>query len=73
MRSEPEVDSDKKMIDKITGKVELNHVFFKYEEKAPYVLNDMSFKIKQGEYVAIVIAHRLSTIRNVDRIMMLDG
>ena len=36
------------------GGVELSHVFFRYDDNSPYILNDLSLKIKPGEYVAIV-------------------
>jgi ABC-type bacteriocin/lantibiotic exporter with double-glycine peptidase domain len=34
--------------------VELSHVSFRYDDDSPYILNDLSLKIKPGEYVAIV-------------------
>ena len=54
LKTEPEVNSDKKMIDRISGKVEFSHVIFRYDDDLPYIVNDMSFKIKAGEYIAIV-------------------
>lgn len=32
----------------------MSHIFFRYDENTPYVLNDLSLSIKAGEYVAIV-------------------
>ncbi len=50
----PEVQEQKQVIEKLRGSIELNHVSFRYSEQMPYVLNDLSLKIKKGEYVAIV-------------------
>jgi ABC-type bacteriocin/lantibiotic exporter with double-glycine peptidase domain len=32
----------------------MDHVSFRYDEDAPYILKDISLKVKPGEYVAIV-------------------
>ena len=54
LKTEPETSMDKEIVTKITGGIELNHVSFRYSEDTPYVINDISLKIKPGEYVAIV-------------------
>ncbi len=54
LKAEPEVAADKENVTSITGGIEMNHVSFRYEEDAPWVLQDMNLKIKSGEYVAIV-------------------
>ena len=54
LKAEPEMRQDKEIITEINGKVELNHVSFRYSDDTPYVLNDISFKVEPGEYVAIV-------------------
>ncbi len=54
LKAEPEVSSEKHPVDHVTGHIEMNHVSFRYEEDAPYVLNDLSLNIRAGEYVAIV-------------------
>lgn len=41
-------------IDALKGKVEFDHVYFKYYEKSNYVLADISFTINPGETVAII-------------------
>ena len=38
----------------LSGSVELNHVSFRYDADSPYILDDLSLKIRPGEYVAIV-------------------
>lgn len=54
LKAEPEVAADKEMVTRVSGSIEVNHVSFRYEENTPYVLKDLSLKIKAGEYVAIV-------------------
>lgn len=50
----PEISGDKTLIKKLNGNIELFHVSFRYEEDSPNILNDVSLKIKAGQYVAIV-------------------
>lgn len=50
----PEMDSDREIISKVNGRIELSHVSFKYDEKSPNIIDDLSLTIKSGEYVAIV-------------------
>ncbi|QVY64629.1 NHLP bacteriocin export ABC transporter permease/ATPase subunit [Polaribacter sp. Q13] len=38
----------------LVGEIEMNSVSFRYEEEQPLILNDLSFKINQGEMVAFV-------------------
>lgn len=54
MDAEPEISSGKTMIDRISGNIEMSHVSFKYAENMPLVLDNISLKIRSGEYVAIV-------------------
>lgn len=53
METVPEVSEDKTVIDKISGAVELNNISFRYKDNMPMVLNNLSLKIKPGQYVAI--------------------
>ncbi len=50
----PEASDNREEVFRLSGSIELSHVSFKYEEHSPYILNDLSLKIKSGEYVAIV-------------------
>ena len=50
----PEVAGDKLVLTHISGGVELNNVTFRYREDMPPVLDDLSLKIRPGQYVAIV-------------------
>ena len=54
LKAEPETADNKEIVTKLTGGIELNNVYFKYTENGPYIVNDLSLKIKAGEYIAIV-------------------
>ena len=54
LEAEPEVVEGKEIVTSISGGVELNNVSFRYEESTPMIVDDLSLKIKPGEYVAIV-------------------
>ncbi|MBQ2699813.1 MAG: ATP-binding cassette domain-containing protein, partial [Clostridia bacterium] len=54
MDAQPEVSEGKQVIDRISGAIEVNNVSFRYREDMPLVLDDLSLKIKPGQYVAIV-------------------
>ncbi len=54
LQAEPELQANKEIVTSLNGGIELDHVSFRYEKDSPYVLNDLSLKIKPGEYVAIV-------------------
>lgn len=54
LKAEPETSDNKEIVTKLTGGIELNNVYFRYSENGPYIVNDLSLKIRAGEYVAIV-------------------
>ena len=54
LQAEPEVTEEKEIVTEVTGSIDVSHVTFRYEQNTPYVLKDMSLKIRSGEYVAIV-------------------
>ncbi len=54
LKAEPEVAKEKEPVSHLSGNIEVSHVTFRYEENLPYVLKDLSLKIRAGEYVAIV-------------------
>jgi len=54
MDAEPEVSEGKQVIDRISGTIEVSNVSFRYREDMPLILDDLSLKIKAGQYVAIV-------------------
>ena len=54
LKTEPETSENKEIITKISGGIEMDHISFRYDEGRPLVIDDMSLKIRPGEYVAIV-------------------
>ncbi len=50
----PEISEGKQVITRLSGGIELNNVSFRYNENMPLVVDDMSLKIRPGQYVAIV-------------------
>ena len=50
----PEVADDKPVVGDLSGDIEVSGVSFRYAEGSPYVLQDLSFSVRAGEYVAIV-------------------
>ncbi len=54
LEAAPETAESKRPLDGISGGIELNNVSFRYDENGPPILNDVSLKIRKGQYVAIV-------------------
>ena len=54
LSTEPETSQEKKIVTSVSGGVNLEHVSFRYSEDGPYIINDLSLKIRPGEYVAVV-------------------
>ena len=54
IEAEPEVRGGKENITALRGGIELSHVSFRYDESMPNVIDDLSLKIRPGEYLAIV-------------------
>lgn len=54
MEAVPEAADDKEIVTDIRGNIELNNVSFRYDESMPWVLDDLSVRVKAGEYLAIV-------------------
>ena len=50
----PEVDATKAEAGELAGDVELGHVSFRYKEDGPLVLDDVSFRARPGEFIALV-------------------
>ena len=50
----PEYEEDAILPGKLTGDIEVNNVTFSYNPDAEPVLKDLSFHIKEGEYIGIV-------------------
>ena len=54
LEATPELAEDKPSVESLNGAVEVSGVAFRYRPEAPYVLNNLSFKVHPGEYVALV-------------------
>ncbi|MCR5002520.1 MAG: ATP-binding cassette domain-containing protein [Lachnospiraceae bacterium] len=53
IEAEPEIAEDKPVIEKLSGGIELSNITFRYSADMPPVLDDLSLKIRPGQYVAI--------------------
>ena len=54
LRAVPEDGEEKYRVQSLNGRIEINHLSFRYHPDAPLVLDDLNIQIKAGEYVAIV-------------------
>lgn len=54
MDAVPEITENKQVLTRVSGGIELNNVSFRYNESMPPVLDDLTLKIRPGQYVAIV-------------------
>ncbi len=54
LKETPEIAEDKPSVESLSGAIEVSGVSFRYEENGPYILNDLSFTVHPGEYVALV-------------------
>ena len=54
LQGTPELDAKKADPGELQGDVEIGHVIFRYIKDGPPVLDDLSIKMKPGEFVAIV-------------------
>lgn len=54
MKAVPESVGGKRQLESISGSVEVSNLSFAYDDKGPLVLDDISLRIRPGEYVAIV-------------------
>lgn len=54
LKEEPDRNLNTRTVENISGKIEVSHLTFAYDENSPVVLDDISFNINAGEYLAIV-------------------
>ena len=54
LKEEPERNNSTKAIEDVSGNIDVRHLSFAYSEDAHIVLDDISFSVKAGEYLAIV-------------------
>jgi NHLM bacteriocin system ABC transporter ATP-binding protein len=52
--AKPEADRIKVTAHALTGRIEVSHISYRYSEKTPMVLKDISLRIEPGEFVAFV-------------------
>jgi len=52
--AQPEVSEGKKVVERLSGGIELNNVSFRYDDNMPQVVDNLSLKIRPGQYVALV-------------------
>lgn len=52
--AQPEVSEGKRVIERLSGGIELNNVSFRYSENMPLIVDNLSLKIRPGQYVALV-------------------
>ncbi len=50
----PEVSENKKVVTRLSGGIELNNISFRYTENGPLIVDNLSLKIRPGQYCAIV-------------------
>ncbi|MEM1392177.1 MAG: NHLP bacteriocin export ABC transporter permease/ATPase subunit, partial [Cyanobacteria bacterium P01_H01_bin.150] len=54
LQATPEVDSSKTDPGKLSGRVEINHVVFRYRNDGQLTLDDVSLRVEPGEFIALV-------------------
>jgi NHLM bacteriocin system ABC transporter ATP-binding protein len=54
LRALPEVDEQKTHPGELSGLIEVNHVSFHYDHDGPLTLDDVTFSVKSGAFVALV-------------------
>jgi NHLM bacteriocin system ABC transporter ATP-binding protein len=54
VKAEPEVDSSKTDPGRLTGRLALEHVTFRYREDGPLILDDVTIHAEPGEFIAVV-------------------
>ena len=54
METVPENCANVRPVKSLTGAIEINNLSFRYDESMPYVIENLSLKVKPGEYLAIV-------------------
>lgn len=54
LKAVPEISEGKQMITRLSGSIELDNVSFRYNENMPLLIDNLSLKIRPGQYVAIV-------------------
>jgi len=54
LEAEPEVAENKEVVTRLRGGIEIDNLSFRYREDMPYIFQNLSVKIRPGQYVAVV-------------------
>lgn len=54
IKTPPEVDPAKTDPGELTGDLEFSHISYRYQPDGPLILNDVSFRARPGEFIALV-------------------
>ena len=54
LEATPELAEGKPSVESLSGAIDVSSVSFRYNEDTPYILRNLSFRVRSGEYVAIV-------------------
>ncbi len=54
LKTVPEAAEGRKIVTKITGNIEISNVSFRYNKNMPLIFENLSIKMKAGQYIAIV-------------------
>lgn len=54
LEAKPEIDASKVHPGTLSGAIDISHLSFRYSSDGPWILKDVSIKIKPGEFVALV-------------------
>lgn len=54
LREVPELNEDRKVVNKLGGGIEINNVSFRYNKDMPLIIDNLSLNIKPGQHIAIV-------------------
>jgi len=54
LQAEPEIEESKPSITSLKGKIEINHLNFRYDSDGPLILNNINMTVNPGEFVAVV-------------------
>ncbi len=54
LETSPEVDPTKIPVGELAGDIEFSHISFRYQADGPLILDDVSFRARPGEFIALV-------------------
>ncbi|MDR2053630.1 MAG: ATP-binding cassette domain-containing protein [Treponema sp.] len=54
METAPEIFEGSRIVSRLTGNIELSNLSFRYSENTPMIINNLSLKIRRGQYIGIV-------------------